>query len=137
MQTEEIAKILIPKKWRDVFELVNVEEKQKEFNMTLREKKSFIPTKLQGVNVVLNGFMEPIEIIDFPLQGKLMYITFLRRRWKKQGGSRSYFNEYEFHRPGMKTTDAFGDFLKELDRKEFDEFCSVWSGIRDFWKKDI
>lgn len=55
----------------------------------------------------------------------------------ESGNGESFFNEYVFHRPGMKTTNEFGDFLKGLDRKEFDEFCDVWCSVRDFWKKDL
>ncbi len=66
-----------------------------------------------------------------------MYITFLRRRWKRRGDNESYFNSYTFHRPGMKTTDEFGDFLKGLDREEFDELCGVWPVIRNLREKDL
>jgi len=81
--------------------------------------------------------LDNLEIIDFPLRGKLMYICFKRRRWKEKGKDESYHNTYRFHRKCMKTTDGFGDFLKELDREEFDEFCSAWPGVLDFWEKDI
>ena len=106
--------ILIPKEWRSYFELTKLTEKNKEMNIVLTEKKECIPNPLSGIEHVLNGYMEPIEIIDFPLRGKLMYITFLRRRWKKRGENESYFNTYTFHRPGMKTTNEFGDFLNSF-----------------------
>lgn len=128
--TDELETILIPKEWRDRFDLTKLEEKDREMSMVLTEKKECTPDLLRKDDYVLNGYMEPIEIIDFPLRGKLMYITFLRRRWKKRGENESYFNTYAFHRPGMKTTNEFGDFLKELDRKKFDEFCRVWPVLR-------
>lgn len=103
-----------------------LKEKNREMNMELTEKAECVPDILRGLDYVLNGYMEPIEIIDYPFRGKLMYITFLRRRWKIKGESKSYFNTYTFHRPGMKTTDEFGDFLKELDREQFNELCNVW-----------
>ncbi len=123
--------ILIPKKWRNWFKITELTEKDKEMSMVLTEKEECVPDSLRETDYVLNGYMEPIEIIDFPLRGKLMYITFLRRRWKERGGSKSSFNTYTFHRPGMKTTDELGDFLKELDRKEFDEFCGGWPVLRN------
>ncbi len=129
--TTELETILIPKEWRNCFELTKLEEKDEEMNIVLTEKIECTPDLLRENDYVLNGYMEPIEIIDFPLRGKLMYITFLRRRWKKRGGNESYFNTYTFHRPGMKTTNEFGDFLKELDREEFDEFCRVWPVLRN------
>lgn len=127
----EELNVLIPKEWRNCFALTKLIEKKKEMSMVLTEREECIPDPLRGTDHVLNGYMEPIEIIDFPLRGKLMYITFLRRRWKKRGETKSYFNTYTFHRPGMKTTNEFGNFLKGLDRKEFDEFCSVWPVLRN------
>ena len=132
--------ILIPEKWRDCFEINELIQKDKEVNMILVEKEACIPESLRGKEYVLNGYMNPVEIIDYPFRGKLMYITFLRRRWKipgEEGGSKSHFNTYEFHRPGMKTTDEFGDFLKGLDREEFDELCRVWPVLRDLREEDL
>lgn len=128
---EAVNNILIPQKWRSKFEMKELKEKGKEMNMILVEKKECVPDSLKEMDYVLNGYMEPIEIIDYPLRGKLMYITFLRRRWKQRGGNESYFNTYTFHRSGMKTTDEFGDFLKGLDREEFNELCSVWTVLRN------
>ncbi len=126
---EILRTILIPKKWRGTFELKEFIEKEKEMSMILVEKEKCIPESLEGKTSVLNGYMDPIEVIDYPFRGKLMYITFLRRRWKepgKEAANVSHFNTYAFHRPGMKTTDEFGDFLKEFNREEFDELCRVW-----------
>jgi hypothetical protein len=138
---EEILKtILIPEKWRDGFEIKELIQREKEVNMVLVEKGKCVPKSLKGKNYVLNGYMDPIEIIDYPFRGRLMYITFLRRRWKEpgeEGGNVSHFNTYEFHRPGMKTTDEFGDFLKELDREEFNELCRVWPVLRNLRKKNL
>lgn len=133
--------LLIPEKWRKAFEMVELREKGEgdsgEMTMLLRERKEMVPASLIDKDHVLNGFMDPIEIIDFPFRGKLMYITFLRRRWKLRGENESHFNTYEFHRPGMKTTDEFGDFLKAFDREEFDELCRVWPVLRDLREEDL
>lgn len=124
--SDTLDTILIPKEWRECFELTELTEKDKEMSMVLTEKEECTPAFPEGAEHVLNGYMDPIEIIDFPLRGKLMYITFIRRRWKLKGENRSHFNTYTFHRLGMKTANEFGDFLKGLDRKKFDEFCRVW-----------
>lgn len=143
-EVEGILKtILIPRKWQDSFEIQELIQKDKEVNMILVEKEKCVPPSLEGKDRTLNGYMNPVEIIDYPFRGKLMYITFLRRRWKEPGeggaggANVSHFNTYEFHRPGMKTTDEFGDFLKGLDRDEFDELCRVWPVLRDLRQKDL
>lgn len=137
MEKELLLLEFIPEKLRRSFRLESYTKKEKEWTLNLKEEKVCVPKELAGKEVILNGYMNPVEIIDFPFQGKLVYLKFYRRRWREKGRQESYHNSYEFHRPGMKTTDAFGDFLKGLNREEFDEFCSVWSGVRDFWEEDI
>ena len=38
----------------------------------------------------------------------------VRRRWKEEGSTKGYCNEYDLTIPGMKTTPEFRDFLKEI-----------------------
>lgn len=132
-----LESLLIPEKWQPYFELKQLIKKDAEVNMILEEKEFLIPQGLKGKDVVQNGFMAPVEIIDFPARGRLMYIKFRRRRWKERGLNESYHNDYTFHRKGMKTTDEFGDFLKGLAGEEFVEFCSAWPGVLDFWEEDL
>lgn len=136
MDTTLLLDEFIPEELRRYFCLESF-EKKKEWALKMVEKEECVPKELNGKSVAQNGYMNPVEIIDFPFQGRLVYLKFYRRRWKEKGEKKSYWNEYRFHRKGMKTTDAFGDFLKGLTREEFDEFCTVWPRIRDFWKKDI
>ena len=134
---KQLLNLLLPKKWQACFDLQEIIEKEKEVIFILVEKKELIPEVLKGKEVVMNGYLDPVEIIDFPARGKLVYLKFQRRRWKEQGKDESYHNTYSFHRKGMKTTDEFGDFLKALDRKALDEFLGAWSGVRDCWEKDL
>lgn len=138
MQSDlEVKKQFIPPEWQEKFEFVELMEKKKEWSLILREKEGFVPEELRGEEVVLNGFMNPIEIVDFPFRGKLMYIQFIRRRWKIKGKNRSYFNSYELHPAHMKATKEFGAFLKELTREERAELFRAWEGIRLIREEDI
>lgn len=105
--------------------------------MELVEKSECIPPSLAGKEVVLNGFMNSVEIIDFPFRGKPMYLSFTRRRWKEKGTEESYHNEYTFHPVGMKATEEFGAFLKGLDRIERSEFFNVWPNLRHIREEDF
>jgi hypothetical protein len=100
------------------------------------EKPERIPSSLEGKDVVLDGYLDPLELIDFPLRGKLLYMCFIRRRWKEKGKTVGQNNSYEFHPEGAKVTHDFGNFLKGLTGDEFIEFCRVWPGVRDYWKED-
>lgn len=116
----------LPKQWLEYFEVTEIKELSKEWQITLIEKEDLIPEKLKGKEVVQNGYMNPVEIEDFPLRGKKTYLKFFRRRWKERGKNESFFNHYDFHPEGMKATREFGNFLKGLDREATDFFFNNW-----------
>jgi hypothetical protein len=119
---QQALSALLPKQWLEYFEVTEITEKNKEWNIILTEKADRVSAPLIGKDAVLNGFLNPVEIYDFPLRGKPAYLKFFRRRWKEQEGSaESYFNTYDFHPKGMKPTEEFGDFLKGFDRRETDQ----------------
>lgn len=111
---------ILPKHWLESFDIAGISELEKEWQIRLIEKGHLIPEKLKGKEAVQNGYMNPVEIEDYPLRGKTTYLKFIRRRWKERGGKDSFANEYDFHPEGMKATKEFGAFLKGLDRDEAD-----------------
>ena len=70
-------------------------------------------------NIVLDGYTNYNEIQTFPAMGKEVFLYIKRRRWKVKQAQRqehkSYTNSYSYCEEGMKATEAFGDFLKEID----------------------
>ena len=137
MDKEDLITEFIPENLRSSFVIEDFQKHKQSWQLTLIEKKHLLPAELKGKDAVLNGCMNSVEIIDFPFQGKLMHLQFYRRRWKLAGEQASYHNSYIFHRPGMKTTNAFGDFLKGLDRTELTEFLDVWPATGDFWQENL
>ena len=107
--------ILIPEEILNSFELERVVENEKEILLSLVEKKECIPESLKGLDVVLNGFMNPATLQSFPLKGKNCYIHLRRRRWKLKGSESTPekdHNDYEFTATGTLATKEFGAFLK-------------------------
>ena len=129
--------LLLPEQYRKLFVIENLEEKEDSWELLAIEKKSNIPEGLKEKDCVLNGYCKDTEIIDFPFRGKVMYITFRRRKWKESGSIESVTNSYNFHKEGMKTTEEFGDFLKGLTRKEHLEFFRAFPSIQHLQEKDI
>ena len=129
--------LLLPKEYRALFVVDTLAEKEDSWELLALEKKSNIPESLKESDCVLNGYCKDIEIIDFPFRGKVMYITFRRRKWKESGSEISHTNPYEFHSSGMKTTKEFGDFLKGLTREEYLEFFRAFPSIQYLQEKDI
>jgi hypothetical protein len=124
--TKQILSMILPAQWLDNFEVAEIKEKRKEWNITLIEKEDCIPKALEGKDVVLNGYLNPAQVHDFPIRGKACYLNFIRRRYKIRGTDESYHNEYDFHPKGMKATYDFGNFLKGFNRDEANQLFSDW-----------
>lgn len=112
--TNQVCGLLIPKEILDSFTIEQIKEGEEIIEIFLLEKE-LIPIALTGKEAVLNGYMNPIELHNYPLQGKTCYLKLKRRRWKIKGTSNSTncHNEYDFAAEGTKATKAFGAFLKE------------------------
>jgi hypothetical protein len=128
-----IEKLLIPEQWRDTFEIKKITEKKTEWILILEERNECVPT---GSDVILRGFRNPVEVIDFPFHGKPMYIKFYRRRYQV-GEGEVLSNTYNLHPKGMKATKEFGDFLKGLSRQERREFFLAFPDLRHIREEDF
>jgi len=111
---EQLCSLVIPKEILQSFEIENIKESEEIVEIDMLEKE-LLPPQLEGKKAVLNGYMNPIELQSYPIQGKTCYLKLKRRRWKVQGttDSTNCHNEYDFAAEGTKATKMFGDFLKE------------------------
>jgi len=109
-----MASILMPVEYLKDFDVKGVEDRPSEWVITLHEKEDRIPKELSGKEVVLDGYCNPVSIMTHAFSLKKIFLEIYRRRWKEPGSDRHYSNTYDLHLPGMKTTKAFGDFLKEI-----------------------
>ena len=111
---EQMYDLLIPQEILESFEIVSIKKNEEIVDIELVEKE-LIPAQLIGKQAVLNGYMNPIELQTYPIQGRKCYLKLKRRRWKAQGttDSTSCHNEYDFAAEGTKATKMFGAFLKE------------------------
>jgi len=124
---QELVGLIAPEQIRSNFELTSIQDKKGSITLIFEEKESLIPEDLQGKEVVNDGFMNLVELQTFPINDKKLYLSIHRRRWKEKGThGPSYSNKYELHRKGMKTTNEFGDFLKEELRLSTDKFNKFW-----------
>lgn len=111
---EQAYRIFIPQEYLNDFEVNHIEEQANEWIIELVEKEDRIPKDLRYKEVVFDGYCNSIDILTHAFSLKKIYLRLIRRRWKEQGGTKGYSNEYDLHIPGMKTTKEFGDFLKEI-----------------------
>ena len=122
--------MIVPKEITDNFELIEIIERTSMITLSFEELASRIPKPLIGKEVVLDGYLNQLELQTFPLKDKTVYIALRRRRWKeKRDSNQSYSNAYELHVEGMKTTKEFGAFLKEEFGLQPDEYNKLWKSI--------
>lgn len=124
----KLAKLIAPGAIGDNFEIKAIDEKSETITILLEEKDDLIPEILKGKEVVLDGFLNPLVMQTFPLKDKPVYLSIRRRRWKEKGSQgESFSNTYDLHRKGMKTTNEFGNFLKEELGYQTSEYNKFWS----------
>ena len=112
---EHLYSLLIPKEIMSDFSITKVEEMNELLVIELVEKKEKILNFDQHATLVLNGYLNPIEIQNFPVTGKVCILKLIRRRWKVQGTKEvNFFNDYSYTIEGTKVTPKFGAFLKEI-----------------------
>jgi predicted transcriptional regulator len=127
---QELLKLIVPKEITDNFELIEIVERTNMITLSFEEFSSRIPKALIGKEVVLDGYLNQLELQTFPLKDKTVYIALRRRRWKEKGdNTQSFSNTYALHVEGMKTTKEFGAFLKEEFGLQPDEYNKLWKSI--------
>jgi len=115
----QFIELFVPDYILSHFEFESLEKISGVIRLHLVEKKdpNHFPKEIIGKGKrSLNGFMNPLELQTFPVQGKEVFLILKRRRWKLAGSNESYHNTYSFCKKGMKSTKEFGAFLKEIGR---------------------
>ena len=125
METNIFLKLLAPEEILKFFELIEIKEGSTSNELYFEEKKELIPIALKGQETVLDGFCNPLSLLNFPLKAKPTYLVLKRRRWKQKGGIEHYSNEYYFNHPNIKATKEFAAFLKEVHGHTPDEYLRL------------
>lgn len=110
---ENLLSTLLPEEIHLHFELVSIAEEKDRIVLRFEERVDLYPSALCGCSsVVLDGFCNPLELLNYPLRDKPTYLKIYRRRWKISGQSKHYSNSYDLHPEGVKATHSFASFLK-------------------------
>jgi hypothetical protein len=107
---------IVPANILESFNIESVDDSKSELLVVLLvEKESLFPIE---ADLVLNGYLNIVELTHFPLNGRQCILQIKRRRWKLRGdniGAKSLYNTYDYTIEGTKVTKEFGAFLKEFD----------------------
>ena len=80
----------------------------------LVEKEDLFPVE---ADLVLNGYLNIVEVTHFPLKGRQCILQIKRRPWKLRGDNletKNFHNTYDYSIEGTKVTKEFSAFLKEF-----------------------
>lgn len=112
----EILSLFLPAGILAYFDLVNHVSQDTCFILFLEEKSS-IPEEYSHLHLHSKGFYPEIEIQDFPIRGKALYLRIKRRRWEDPVTGQSYSRDWNLVASGTRITAEFGAFLKALLRQ--------------------
>ena len=101
--------LFLPSGILDYFTLVNHVSQDTCFILYLEEKATIL-------HLHSKGFLPEIEVQDFPIRGKAVYLRIKRRRWEDPSTGQTYSRDWSLVATGTRITAEFGAFLKELLR---------------------
>ena len=114
MELESLLHYFLPKELFEYFEFKGIEEAGPQSLKLQLDEKSIKPIEHSDKALVSHGFDEPVEIQDFPLRDKAVYLVVRRRRWKDKRTGKVYSKSWDLSAKGTSYTKEFASFLKEL-----------------------
>ena len=108
-----IASVVLPAQILDYFMVVGVEQTETEIHISLDE----LPDKelSEYIHFESKGFMEPVNVTDFPIRDHKVILRIRRRRWidTRTGTSFSIPIDLDIVAKVTRYSKEFGAFLKE------------------------
>ena len=108
-----LARIVLPAQILDYFSIVGVEQTSAEIHISLDEKMD--PELSRDIHFDSKGFMEAVNVTDFPIRDHKVILKIRRRRWTdiRTGKSFSIPIDLAVVAKGTRYSKEFGAFLKE------------------------
>ena len=112
-QLEVLARIVLPSEILDYFEITSVELSSTEIHIHLDELMN--PALSDDAHFESKGFMEAVEVTDFPIRDHKVILVIRRRRWTdvRTGKSFSIPISLDIACKGTRYSKEFGAFLRE------------------------
>ena len=90
--------------------------KEEGFLIHLAEK-NILPDGYSSSEYESKGFLAAVQIQDFPIRGKLLYLNIRKRRWRKKSDkNQTICRDYKFLADGTHMTADLSAFLKDTGR---------------------
>jgi len=108
---KEILRYVLPQEIVDLFEIVDLQEKEETLHIYLEECNT-VPDEYKYLSLFPNGFYEESTLKDFPLRDRKVILHLRRRRWVDDSG-KSYSRHWDLAAEGTRYSKEFATFLKE------------------------
>lgn len=112
----ELLSLFLPSGILDYFTVVDILSQDTCFILYL-EEQAVIPSEYSDLALHSKGFFPEVEVQDFPIRGKAVYLRIRRRRWEDRATGQTYSRDWNLVASGTRITAEFGAFLKELLRQ--------------------
>lgn len=108
-----LARIVLPAEILDYFTIAGVEQTTTEIHISLEEKLN--RDLSSDIHFESKGFMDPVNVTDFPIRDHKVILGIRRRRWTdtRTGKSFSLPIDLDVVAKGTRYSKEFGAFLKE------------------------
>ena len=108
-----IASVVLPAQILDYFSVVGVERTEAEIHISLDELKN--KELSDDIHFESKGFMEPVNVTDFPIRDHKVILRIRRRRWTDIRTCKSFSLPIDLDvvAKGTRYSKEFGAFLKE------------------------
>ncbi len=112
-QLRILAQIVLPSQILEYFTITDVSQTEFEIHISLDEKMH--PELKEDVHFESKGFMEAVDVTDFPIRDHKVILVIRRRRWTdtRTGKSFSIPIDLDVVAKGTRYSKEFGAFLKE------------------------
>ena len=108
-----LAQIVLPTQILEYFSIAGVDQTAAEIHISLDEKMN--PELSEDVHFESKGFMDAVNVTDFPIRDHKVILRIRRRRWTdtRTGKSFSIPIDLDVVAKGTRYSKEFGAFLKE------------------------
>lgn len=109
----QLAELVLPSELLHYFIIVKIEQSSTQFRIHLDEKME--KDLSDDFHFESKGFMDPVEVTDFPIRDHKVVLVLRRRRWTdtRTGKSFSLPLSMDVTASGTRYSKEFGAFLKE------------------------
>jgi len=111
----QLLSLLFPEGLLDLFTVTSYELTDSGYMFYLDEKL-IVPDGYRRSELESKGFLDSVNIADFPLRGKPCRYKVRRRKWLVKHTGKVITRDWSIVANGTRTTEEFASFLKGLDR---------------------